>query len=86
MSALQIKVQSLIEDIKDINNPTDEQRQEAIKLLAATLKYRNAKLCSTRDELADTARKLKDMKEQLDDMNRRLELAKKAGLVSKSVH
>lgn len=86
MAALQMKVQQLMDQIEDINNPTDTQRQEALKLLAATLRHRNARLCRSRDELAETAQKLQDLNSRLVDMNRRLELAKKTGMVSKSVH
>jgi hypothetical protein len=85
-AALPVKVRSFLKDIEDINSPTEEQRQRALELLAETMRYRNAKLCRSRDELVETARKLKELHLQLQDMNRRLELAKKTGMLSKSVH
>lgn len=85
-AALPVKVRSFLKDVEDISSPTEEQRHKAMELLAETLRYRNTKLCRTRDELVETARKLKEMHLQLQDMNRRLELAKKVGMLSKSVH
>jgi|GEM_PF-5681535 len=86
MVALQMKVKSFLDDIEDMSNPTDTQRQEAIQLLTRTLRQRKKHLCRSRDELARAAERLKRTNKQLIDMNRRLELAKKAGLVSKSIH
>ncbi len=85
-AALPVKVRSFLKDVEDINSPTEDQRLKAMELLAETLRYRNTKLCRTRDELVETARKLKEMHLQLQDMNRRLQLAKKTGMLSKSVH
>lgn len=84
--ALPSKVQIFLQDIRDINCPTEEQKRRAAELLADTLKYRNAKLCQSRDELAETARRLTEIKTQLEDINRRLELAIKSGIGSKSMH
>ena len=85
-AALPSKVQDFLQDVQDINHPTETQRQKALELVAETLRYRNAKLCNTHEELVETARKLKKLHMHLLDLNRRLELAKKAGIISKSVH
>lgn len=85
-AALPSKVQDFLSDVQDINHPTEQERQKAIELLTETLRYRNATECNTHDELVETARRLKDLHVRLIDMNRRLELAKRVGLVSKSVH
>lgn len=84
--ALASKVQIFLQDIQDINHPTEEQRRRATELLADALKYRNTKLCRSQDELIETARRLREIKAQLEDINRRLALSQKAGLGSKSVH
>ncbi|MBI4030418.1 MAG: hypothetical protein HY370_01975 [Proteobacteria bacterium] len=86
MAALPIKVHNFLQEVQDIENPTDAEKHRAMELLSETLRHRNMKLCRAKEDLASIARKLKALHVELEDMNRRLELTIKAGSGSQSIH
>lgn len=86
MAALPIKVHNFLQEVRDIENPTDTEKSRALELLAEAMRHRNMKLCRAKEDLASIAQKLKALHTELEDMNRRLELTIKSGSGSQSVH
>ncbi len=86
MTAIQRKVQDFLDQLRDSENPSSEEREKAVLLLTETLRDKNVYIAKRSQELKKIANDLQKARARLEEIHSKLDLSIKSGIVSNSIH
>lgn len=86
MKMMPKKIQSFLDQIKELENASSEEREKAVMLLAEALDDRKIYILKKKKDVHDAADDIKAARSRLEDIHQRLDMSLKSGLASESIH